>query len=537
MESNPRLISRLSGVREYAESIMKIGGTPGAAIAILHEGELVYSEYLGLRDQENQLPVDEETIFPCASLTKAVVSAAMAICVEEGRLGWNTPVKDIVPGFHTQDETLHQQMTTVDCLTHRAGMQSTLYWLGSNNNILVPNNKSLDFVNDLERVERFRDHYLYNNLGYEIAAHVLNSVTGNVWDQMLQKRIFEPLEMARTGTRAYFRTDNVAKTYMTLDDASNIEVTPMLSGGDTVGGPGSAMRSCVKDLVKLYASFLNAGKHQFESSTTSTPGSPLKQVPFLWSPKISMNPITYRETSYAMGWARVQTPGPMGAIGINPSLLAPSQMPLVGRGVPSTLILYHQGCMPGNLAAVNLIPESRGAILVLTNSLALNDTADWLGELYLEAYLDVQEKNDYVSLAHISARNALDWYPKLEAELSRMKSPESPPRELPAYVGTYRNRARTMMLQVSVNEQNGSLSVIFEGLKDEVWTLFHNHADVFTWLVPRNDFSHRGRFTTNWFDTEYFIFNFYGIPDDNNIVGLTWKHDPSLQGPQPFIKE
>jgi CubicO group peptidase (beta-lactamase class C family) len=281
-------------------------------------------------------------------------------------------------------------------------MHSTLYWVGSNNNILVPNDKSLDFVNDLERVHRFRDHYLYNNLGYEIAAHTLTSISGEAWDQVLQKRIFEPLELARTGTRAYFRTDNIAKTYMTPDDASNVEITPMLSGGDTVGGPGSAMRSCVKDLVKLYASFLNAGKHQFESGTTSSPGSPLKQVPFLWSPKISMSPITYRETSYALGWARLQTPGPMGAIGINPSLLPPSQIPLIGRGEPSRLILYHQGCMPGNLAAINLILESRGAVLVLTISLALNDAADWLGQLYLEACLDVQQRNDYVSLAQMS---------------------------------------------------------------------------------------------------------------------------------------
>ncbi|KAI4924848.1 uncharacterized protein J4E92_006884 [Alternaria infectoria] len=537
MASDTSLINRLCNVRKDAESIMEISGTPGAAIAVMHEGELVHSEYLGLRDRENQLPVDEETIFPCASLTKAVFSAAMAICVEEGLFDWNTPVKDIVPGFHTQDETLHQQMTPVDCLSHRAGMQSTLYWVGSNNKILVPNDKSLDFVNDLQRVQRFRDYYLYNNLGYEIASHILTNVSGGAWDEVLHKRIFEPLDMARTGTRAYFRADNVAKTYMTLDDASNVEITPMLSGGDTVGGPGSAMRSCIKDLVKLYASFLNAGKHQFESGTTSTPGSPLKQVPFLWSPKVSMNPITFRETSYALGWARVQTPGPMGAIGINPSLVAPSQVPLVGRGIPSRLILYHQGCMPGNLAAINLIPETRGAVLILTNSLALNDAADWLGELYLEAYLDVQQKNDYVSLAQVSARNALDWYPKLEAELSRTKSSEPPPRELLAYAGTYRNCARTIVLQVLVNDQSGSLNVMFEGLEDEVWTLFHNHADVFTWLVPRNTLARRGRFTTSWFDSEYFKFNFYTHPDEHHILGLTWKHDPSLCGPQRFIKE
>ncbi|KAH7092987.1 beta-lactamase/transpeptidase-like protein [Paraphoma chrysanthemicola] len=176
MASDASLISRLSSVRKYAESIMKIGGTPGAAIAILHEGELVYSEYLGLRDQENQLPVDEETIFPCGSLTKAVFFAAMAICVEERLLDWNTPVKNIVPGFHTRDETLYQQMTSVHCLSHRAGMH-------------------LDFVKDLERVHRICEHNPYKNFGYEIAAHTLICISGDVWDQVLHKRVFEPLKM------------------------------------------------------------------------------------------------------------------------------------------------------------------------------------------------------------------------------------------------------------------------------------------------------------------------------------------------------
>jgi hypothetical protein len=186
----------------------------------------------------------------------------------------------------------------------------------------------------------------------------------------------------------------------------------------------------------------------------------------------------------------------MGAIGINPSLLPPSQIPLVGSREPSRLILYYQGCMPGNLAAMNLIPESRGAVLVVTNSLALNDAADGLGQLYLEAYLDFQQRNDYISLAQMSASNAIDWYPKLEAELSRTKSSELPPRELAASEGNFRNAAWTMMLQVTFEEQRG-LPIIFEGLNDEAWTLLHNHDAVFTWLVPRNKFARRGRCTAS----------------------------------------
>lgn len=69
----------------------------------------------------------------------------------------------------------------------------------------------------------------------------------------------------------------------------------------------------------------------------------------------------------------------MCAISLNPDLLSPKPAPKVARGHASHLILYYQGSMPGNLAAVNLVPSSKGAVNMLSNSLALNDTADWLG--------------------------------------------------------------------------------------------------------------------------------------------------------------
>jgi hypothetical protein len=65
----------------------------------------------------------------------------------------------------------------------------------------------------------------------------------------------------------------------------------------------------------------------------------------------------------------------MGAVGCNPSLM-PDEMPIVGKGVPSRLVIYHQGSLPGALSAVVLMPETRAAIVVMSNSLALNESPD-----------------------------------------------------------------------------------------------------------------------------------------------------------------
>jgi hypothetical protein len=87
---------------------------------------------------------------------------------------------------------------------------------------------------------------------------------------------------------------------------------------------------------------MRAANDQFESGETSTPGSPLKQVNYLMSAKIPINGPTKNEASYGFGWARVQLPGTMGGVGCNPPLM-PGGMPIVGRGVPSKLVVYHQG--------------------------------------------------------------------------------------------------------------------------------------------------------------------------------------------------
>ena len=101
--------------------------------------------------------------------------------------------------------------------------------------------------------------------------------------------------------------------------------------------------------------------------------SPLKQVNYLKSAAIQKNGPTLNEASYGFGWAQVQLPGTMGAVGCNPPLM-PDSMPIVG--VPSRLVIYHQRSLPVTLSAVLLMPDARTAMVTMASSLALNDCPD-----------------------------------------------------------------------------------------------------------------------------------------------------------------
>ena len=66
--------------------------------------------------------MDADTLFQIGSTTKAFVSAALAILVEEGKIGWDDKVIDHLPGFRMYDAWVTRELTIRDLLTHRAGL-------------------------------------------------------------------------------------------------------------------------------------------------------------------------------------------------------------------------------------------------------------------------------------------------------------------------------------------------------------------------------------------------------------------------------
>lgn len=164
-----------------------------------------------------------------------------------------------------------------------------------------------------------------------------------------------------------------------------------------------------------------------------------------------MSQPTRSETSYAFGWARVQLPGRMGDIGCNPGLM-PYGMPIVGKGAPSQLVIYHQGSLPGALAAVLLLSDNESAILVLSNRLALNDTPDWVAQLVFEELFEVPDRNDYVAAAKMSFAENAKWYSSTIEELTKNRKADTSPKNLEDYTGTYWDAIHVVKISISLED-------------------------------------------------------------------------------------
>jgi CubicO group peptidase (beta-lactamase class C family) len=99
--------------------------TPGLAIAVVKDGQVVFGKGYGVRELGKPQPVDTHTLFAIGSTTKAMTAALVGMLVDEKKLGWDDPVVKQLPWFQVKDPYLTWQITVRDLLTHHAGLGKT----------------------------------------------------------------------------------------------------------------------------------------------------------------------------------------------------------------------------------------------------------------------------------------------------------------------------------------------------------------------------------------------------------------------------
>jgi CubicO group peptidase (beta-lactamase class C family) len=90
------LSSRLIIARPSIQQILSTSGTVGLSYGIIHRGAIVHTDNFGFRDHFQKLPMTLETMMPICSLTKGLLTSALGLLVEEGKLEWDARVSDLL---------------------------------------------------------------------------------------------------------------------------------------------------------------------------------------------------------------------------------------------------------------------------------------------------------------------------------------------------------------------------------------------------------------------------------------------------------
>jgi CubicO group peptidase (beta-lactamase class C family) len=148
----------LSGFDAYVTKTIQEWRTPGLAIAVVKDGQIVFSKGYGVRELGKPEPVDTHTLFAIGSTTKAMTAALVGMLVDEKKLGWDDPVVKHLPWFQAKDPYLTREITVRDLLTHRAGLGNADYlWYGQT----ISPREILERVRLLEPSYSLRSSFIY----------------------------------------------------------------------------------------------------------------------------------------------------------------------------------------------------------------------------------------------------------------------------------------------------------------------------------------------------------------------------------------
>ena len=272
---------KLDGNAASVREAIDAGLLAGAVTMVWHAGEVVQVNELGHRDVDAGLPMQRDTVFRIASMTKPVTVAAAMSLVEEGRLRLSDPVAQWLPelgdmhvlvdprGDLDKTTPARRQITVDDLMTHRSGLAYAFSVTGP----LSRAYGRMSFRQDQDRwlAELARlplAHQPGERLTYSHSTDVLgialSRIEGKPLSQVLAERIFEPLGMTDTGFAVGVAGRRRAATMYKLEMAGD---TPVLRhdvmGPAPINDPpfctgGAGLWSTVDDYLR-FARMLLAG--------------------------------------------------------------------------------------------------------------------------------------------------------------------------------------------------------------------------------------------------------------------------------------
>ncbi len=172
--------------------------SPGAALGIIKEGELIYAKGYGMANLEYTIPNSANSVFRIASTSKQFTAACIVLLAEKGKLSLDDNLKKYFPKFPAYAE----KITIKQLLNHTSGVRDYLqlaYLKGIGNDDHYVDD---DIMNWLVRQEDLNfepgEEFLYSNSGYWLLGQIVQQVSGESMAAFAKKVLFDPLEMGDT---------------------------------------------------------------------------------------------------------------------------------------------------------------------------------------------------------------------------------------------------------------------------------------------------------------------------------------------------
>jgi len=404
---------------------------PGIAVAVVKDGKIIHAKGYGVRSLNTLQKVDAHTQFGIASNSKAFTAAALGILVDEHKITWDDKVTDHIPEFKMYNPYVTDDFSIRDLLTHRSGLGlgagDLMFWPDSNNFTKKDIIHNLRF---LKPVSNFRTQYDYDNLLYIVAGEVVARVAGMSWENFIETRILQPLEMNESAT-----------SFKLLKDKSNVidphapvegKVKVIRRDWSEVANSAGGIYSNITDMSKWIIMQMNNGKYGAGLNKTIFSETVHEEM---WTPQTIIpvhgtNAYNTHFSSYGLGWFLSDVKGYLQAT--------------------------HTGGLAGIVTQVTLLPELKLGIIVFTNQqsgAAFTSITNTIKDSYLgmPAVDRVKQNHDRVVK---NEADAIKITSALWKDIEILQKKNAATKDTAAFTGTYTDK---WFGDISITVKNGKL--------------------------------------------------------------------------------
>jgi CubicO group peptidase (beta-lactamase class C family) len=443
-----------SNLDQVVERARKEFEVPGIAVAVVKDGNVVLAKGYGVRKLGESAPVTPQSLFPIASNTKALTTAALAMLVDEGKIRWDDRVIDHVPGFQMYDPYVTREMMVRDLLVHRSGLGlgagDLMFWPSTD---LTPD-EIVQRIRFLKPATSFRSRYAYDNVLYLVPGQLIQAVTGKSWDQFMTERIFVPLGMSRTNvdSRSMETDADVATPHARADG----KVMPIGHADHVLTPAGSAISSAA-DLAKWLVVQLNrgelpGGRRLFSAAESKEMWSPQTILPIDDLPAgapAALRALQPNFNTYGLGWML--------------------------RDYRGRKLVYHTGTLAGCVSRVTMVPELKLGIVVLTNQeeTGAHAAITWT---VLDHYLGAPPTDWVTAFRDLATVETAQGEAEEKKAAGKRNANSRPSLPVAAYAGRYRD---AWYGDVAIEEHGGKLTISFTHTKGLTGDLEHWQYDTF----------------------------------------------------------
>ena len=432
------LASALCPAQDYVDKVVerarKEFDVPGIAVAIVKDGNVVLAKGYGVRRHGESAPVTAQSLFRIASNTKAFTTAALAMLVDEGKIRWDDPVTEHMPGFQLYDPYVTREMTIRDLLTHRSGLG-----LGAGDLMFFPpgnlgRDEIIRRLRFIKPATSFRSAYAYDNLLYIVAGQLIPAVTGKSWDDFVKDRIFAPLGMTNTFTEvaALKNGNDVAAPHNAL--SGKLEALPQEDMDSSA--PAGAIITCVADLAKWMTVQLNGGAvgntRLFSAAQSREMWSAQTILPIAELPRDA--PAAFAATqpnfrAYGLGWDL--------------------------RDYRGRKLVGHTGSLSGYVSRTALVPELKLGIVILTNQ-EVTAAHSAIANTVIDHYLGVPDADWVTAYSARLKKERAEGEDAVRKAAGQRNPNTKPALPLASYAGRYRD---AWYGDMRIEEHAGKLSI------------------------------------------------------------------------------